>query len=87
MMARFIVRRLTFMIFLLFIVSITAFLLFSVLPVDPASLSCGQHCTPEKIAANRIRLGYDQPLIQQYLTYMKGIFAGRNYGEGAHANS
>ena len=49
------------------------------------ALSCGQHCTPEKIAANRIRLGYDQPLIQQYLTYMKGIFVGRNYGEGAQA--
>jgi peptide/nickel transport system permease protein len=87
MMARFVVRRLAFMIFLLAIVSIATFLLFSVLPVDPASLSCGQHCTPEKIAANRIRLGYDQPLINQYFTFMKGIFAGRSYGEGAQAFS
>ncbi|MFM1826232.1 MAG: hypothetical protein RLZZ37_867 [Actinomycetota bacterium] len=86
-MARFIVRRLAFMIVLLFVVSITTFFLFSVLPVDPASLSCGQHCTPEKIEANRIRLGYDQPILTQYFTYMKGIFFGRTYGEGAQAFS
>ena len=70
------------MIVLLFVVSIATFLLFSVLPVDPASLSCGQHCTPEKIAANRIRLGYDQPIYMQYLHFLQGLFVGRDYGSG-----
>ena len=47
--------------------------------------SCGSHlcknCRPEVIEANRERLGYDKPLVEQYGAYMKGIFAGRTYGE------
>lgn len=68
---------------LLALISAFTFWIFSALPSDPAALSCGKNCRPEVIEANRARLGYDKPIIEQYGAYMKGIFVGRTYGEDA----
>jgi peptide/nickel transport system permease protein len=81
-MLRFITRRLSTMVGLLFGVSIITFLLFSALPSDPAALTCGKNCTPEVIEQNRIRLGYDKPVLEQYGVFVSGIFTGRTYGSG-----
>jgi len=78
----FAVRRLMFAGVLLLVVSLFTFLLFSLLPTDPAALTCGKACTPERIEANRERLGYDKPVPEQYWLFLKGIFAGRTYGAG-----
>jgi peptide/nickel transport system permease protein len=71
------------MILMLTILSIVTFLLFNAVPTDPAMLTCGKTCTPEIVAANRIRLGLDQPLYVQYIDWIKGIFVGRTYGSGS----
>ena len=84
-MLYFVARRSIFAIILLFVVSIFTFWIFSALPADPAALTCGKNCRPEVIEANRARLGYDKPWIEQYGGYMKGIFVGRTYGEDAAA--
>ena len=81
-MVPYILRRMTLMAAMLFILSIVTFLLFNAVPTDPAMLTCGKTCTPEIVAANRIRLGLDQPLITQYINWIQGIFAGRTYGSG-----
>lgn len=83
----FVVRRLLFAILLLLAVSVVTYLLFSALPVDPAALTCGKNCKPDIIAANRIRLGYDKSIVEQYWLFLKGIFAGRDYGVGQAAFS
>jgi len=83
----FIARRLFFALMLLLAVSLFTYLLFSMLPADPAALTCGKNCKPEIIAANRVRLGYDKPIIEQYWNFLKGIFVGRDYGTGAAAFS
>lgn len=70
------------MVGMLIALSIITFLLFAALPTDPALLTCGKNCTPQVVAANRIRLGLDKPLYQQYLSFAKGIFVGRDYGSG-----
>ncbi len=82
-MVMFIVRRLFFAVVLLLAVSIFTYLLFAMLPNDPAALTCGKNCKPDLIEANRVRLGYDKPLYDQYWRFLKGIFVGRNYGAGA----
>ena len=79
----YIVRRVFVMILMLTILSIVTFLLFNAVPTDPAMLTCGKTCTPEIVAANRIRLGLDQPLYVQYIDWIKGIFVGRTYGTGS----
>ena len=89
-MIQFVLRRSFFAIVLLLIVSAFTFWIFSALPADPAALTCGKNCRPEVIEANRARLGYDKPFIEQYGSYMKGIFAGRTYGEdtaGVHCSA
>ena len=70
------------MVLMLLLLTLVVFLLFSVLPGDPARLTCGKACTPAIIEANRHRLGLDLPVWQQYWEFLKGIFFGRTYGSG-----
>lgn len=81
----FVIRRLFFAVILLFTVSFFTYVLFAALPTNPAALTCGKNCTPEVIARNEVRLGYDQPIPVQYGRFIKGIFAGRTYGPEATA--
>ena len=82
-MATYIVRRLAAMLGMLIALSIIVFLIFSALPADPARLTCGKSCSPQIIAANRVRLGLDKPLEQQYTSFVEAIFVGRTYGSGS----
>jgi peptide/nickel transport system permease protein len=75
-------RRVLTGILILVLLSMFTFVLFNMLPADPAALTCGKACSPQVIEANRIRLGLDMPLWQQYLEFVKGIFFGRTYGSG-----
>jgi peptide/nickel transport system permease protein len=78
-MAGYLVRRLTLMVILLFLLSLAVFFLFNMLPFDPARLTCGKVCTPQLLEANRHRLGLDLPILTQYFEYVKGIFVGRTF--------
>ena len=76
-MARFAVRRLISMIFVLFAISVLVFLIFNVIPNgDPAVRMAGR--TPTETEINRIRVewGFDKSLPEQYVTTMKKIFTG-----------
>jgi peptide/nickel transport system permease protein len=76
-MARFIVRRLLGMAFVLFAVSVIVFLIFNVVPnSDPAQRMAGKNATPELVASITDEWGFDDPLPQQYLTMMKKILSG-----------
>jgi len=86
-MVRFIGRRIFFAIVTILLVSAAVFAIFSFLPFDPASLTCGQRCTPQIIEGNRIKLGFDKPIYEQYWLFLSGIFAGRTYGSGTSAFS
>ena len=86
-MYRFIGRRMFFAVITILIVSAVVFAIFSYLPFDPASLTCGQRCTPQIIEGNRIKLGFDKPIYEQYWLFLSGIFAGRTYGSGSAAFS
>jgi peptide/nickel transport system permease protein len=67
------------MLMLLFLLSVSVFLLFSILPGDPARLTCGKACTPVIIEANRHRLGLDEPPLTQYVKFVSAIFVGRTF--------
>lgn len=86
-MYRFIGRRMFFAVITILIVSAVVFAIFSYLPFDPASLTCGQRCTPQIIEGNRVKLGFDKPIYEQYWLFLSGIFAGRTYGSGQAAFS
>jgi peptide/nickel transport system permease protein len=67
------------MFILLFLLSVTVFVLFSLLPGDPARLTCGKACSPAVVESNRRRLGLDEPVIVQYEKFVSGLFVGRIY--------
>ncbi len=81
-MGAYLVRRILLMLLMLFLVSVAVFILFSLVPTDPARLTCGKTCTPEIIEANRVRLGLADPLYIQWWEWFKGLFVGRTYAEG-----
>jgi peptide/nickel transport system permease protein len=80
---RFILRRAYFATLTILLVSIVVYGVFSILPFDPAALTCGQKCTPAIVEANRVKLGFDKPLWEQYWLFLSGIFLGRTYGSGS----
>ncbi len=82
-MLKYLFKRLTATALVLTLVSMSVFIIFAVLPIDPARLTCGKGCSPPVIEANRHRLGLDVPLQVQYGRFVKGIFLGRTFGEGA----
>jgi peptide/nickel transport system permease protein len=86
-MLRYIAQRLAYAVATIFAVSVIVYLIFSLLPFDPAALTCGTHCTPTIVKNNRIQLGLDKPLIEQYWLFISGIFFGRQYGVGQAAFS
>jgi peptide/nickel transport system permease protein len=77
--AGYLVRRVIGMIILLFLLTVTVFFLFSLLPGDPARLTCGKACSPEIVESNRHRLGLDEPVLVQYQKFVTGIVAGRTF--------
>jgi peptide/nickel transport system permease protein len=77
-------RRLAVSFFILLAASFAVYVIFAFLPFDPAALTCGKNCNdPGIIEANRRRLGYDLPFFTQYFLFLKGLFFGRTFGEGA----
>ena len=83
-MFAYISRRLAVSLIILLTVSFAVYVIFAFLPFDPAALTCGKNCNdPGIIEANRHRLGYDLPFFTQYFLFLKGLFFGRSFGEGA----
>lgn len=58
------------------IASIIIFMLIRVIPGDPAAVALGITATPEAIAALQSQLGTDQPLVQQYFSWIGGMLTG-----------
>jgi peptide/nickel transport system permease protein len=84
-MGAYLIRRVFAMAAMLVALSVIVFLLFAVLPAEPARLVCGKSCTPQIIKAIDHKFGYDLPVAVQYEKFAKGIFVGRTYGEGSAA--
>jgi peptide/nickel transport system permease protein len=83
-MAAYIVRRLIWVIVLLFMVTLVTFIVFTVLPAgDPAVLRAGRQPSPELVESIRRQFGLDDPMPVQFVNYVGDIlpFAG---GDGVN---
>jgi peptide/nickel transport system permease protein len=86
-MARYIIRRLLWVILLLILVSFLTFIIFFLLPTaDPALLRAGHQPTPALVAAIRHNLGLDKPWYVQYFRYIKGVLLHFNFGYSYSSN-
>ncbi len=72
-MIRFLVRRVWYGLWVLFGVVTVVFLLFNVLPGDPARMMLGQRADISSVEAIQRDLGLDRPVHKQYLHYLNDL--------------
>ncbi|QTF06631.1 ABC transporter permease subunit [Brenneria izadpanahii] len=75
-MFAYIVRRLLEMIPVLLVVSLLVFGFIKLLPGDPARIYAGADAPIEAVEAARQQLGLNDPLPQQYVNWLSGLFKG-----------
>ena len=80
-MGKFILRRFLYGILVLFGTASVVFLLFNVLPGDPARMMMGQHADAKSIEIINKDIGRDQPLYAQYLMYINDLSPLSVYNE------
>lgn len=81
-MTRYVLKRLAGAALVLLALSVLVYALFYVAPGDPARLACGERCNPQQVAQVRERLGLNESVVAQYLHFLQGVFAGRDYSTG-----
>ena len=91
-MAAYIVRRLLWVIVLLFAITLITFIVFTVLPAaDPAYLRAGRQPSPELVESIRQQYGLDDPKPVQFVRYVGDIFPfdgdGANFGFSYQSNT
>jgi peptide/nickel transport system permease protein len=80
-MFRYLVRRLLAAAVIMLVITTITFFIFFALPSDPALLACGKTCSPSRLAEIKHSLGLDQSSLTQYWEFLKGLVAGRDYGD------
>lgn len=75
-MLKYTVRKLIQLVITLFAISVLVFLLVRLVPGDPVKNLLGLNVPAETLAAERARLGLDQPWPVQYWNFITGVFHG-----------
>jgi len=75
-LTRFILKRLSVAIVLLFLVSLLVFIGCEILPGDVAQVALGQFATEDTVRALRLEMGLDQPAPVRYVKWLFGIVQG-----------
>jgi peptide/nickel transport system permease protein len=73
---RFVLRRLALLVPVLLGLMVLLFLWLRALPGDPARAMLGERATPEGIARVNAQYGFDQPVLQQFFTYVGQLLQG-----------
>ncbi|KQL49993.1 hypothetical protein AN963_10035 [Brevibacillus choshinensis] len=79
-MAAYVLRRLLALIPVLFVVSVTVFILIHLIPGDPAAVMLGSQATPEQLLQLQQKLGLNEPLPSQFYHWITNVLQG-NMGQ------
>jgi peptide/nickel transport system permease protein len=71
--SRYVIRRLLWAIALFFAVTAITYVIFFMIPADPAAQACGQRATPACVASARKFFGLDKPVYVQYYKFMERL--------------
>lgn len=75
-MPRYVFTRLWQSALTLILASIVVFIGVRAIPGDPALAMAGEEADPDTVAATRERLGLDQSIVIQYLSFVRNLFRG-----------
>ena len=76
MNTRYILQRLLTTIVVVFGITFVVFMIIQLVPGDPARIVLGVAASEENVQALRERLGLNEPVWQQYLTWLNGLLRG-----------
>jgi peptide/nickel transport system permease protein len=85
-MITYIVRRLLWVVVILWGVSLLTFIVTYAVPADPARLYAGVHASADVVKQIRHQMGLDRPAYVQYLEYLRNILHG-DFGYSYHLQS
>jgi len=77
---RYLIRRLLWAIVLFIAVTMVTYMIFYIIPANPARLACGQRATESCIKEASHRLGLDKPVPVQYALFLKRLVIDRSLG-------
>ncbi|HWO46765.1 MAG TPA: ABC transporter permease, partial [Solirubrobacterales bacterium] len=81
----YLVRRLVWAVVLFIGVTMITYVLFFLLPADPARLAAGKSATAEDVARVEHQLGLDRPVHEQYALFLKRLVVDHSLGR-SYAN-
>ena len=79
-MVRYFIRRLLWACVLFATVTLVTFIIFYVIPADPARQACGQRATNDCVQRARHFLGTDQPVFVQYGKFLDRLVVHHSLG-------
>jgi peptide/nickel transport system permease protein len=85
-MIRYLIRRVIWAFALFIVVTLISFVLFFLIPADPAKEACGKACTAPQVARVAHYLGTDRPVYTQYGKFL-GRLAPISFSGGFHLKS
>ena len=77
-MTAFIIRRVCIGVAMLLAMSLVTFVLFFA-GGDPSRALCQKNCTPDRVEAISKTMGYNEPVVTQYVQFLQGLVVGRDY--------
>ena len=80
-MLRFVIRRALWAVVLFLAVSFVTYVIFFLVPANPARLAAGQSATPEKVEEVKEFLGLDDPVYVQYGRFLKRLVFEGSLGQ------
>jgi peptide/nickel transport system permease protein len=69
-------RRVRRLLISLWVLVTASFLMIQLVPGDPVRAALGNNAPPDLVASRRAQLGLDDPLLEQYVRYLKNLFTG-----------
>jgi peptide/nickel transport system permease protein len=77
---RYLVRRFLWAVVLFIAVTVVTYVIFFLVPANPARLAAGQSATPEKVREVQQYLGLDKPVYVQYVDFMQRLVVHQDLG-------
>jgi peptide/nickel transport system permease protein len=79
-MGRYLIRRLLWACVLFLAVTVVSYIIFFMIPAEPARLICGPQCPPDQVAKVRKQVGLDRPVLVQYGDFLQNLVLHQSLG-------
>jgi peptide/nickel transport system permease protein len=79
-MFQYLVRRLLWAVVLFLTITVVAYVIFFIIPADPAKLACGQRASPSCIKNASEQLGLNRPVYYQYYRFLERLVIHHDLG-------